>query len=88
MHLLRYQPGHSRRVFLDRLARGVVASGVLSPLGRVLADSGDSTAAYPDELRSIEEYSRGRLAVGDYVDAGNVELLEILNPRWMSPWKN
>lgn len=81
MHLLRYQPGHSRRVFLDRLARGIVASGVLSPLGRVLADSGDSTAAYPDELRSIEEYSRGRLAVGDYVDAGNVEQVrELLDP--------
>lgn len=73
MHLLRYNRSHSRRLFLDRLARGVVAAGVLAPLGKVLADAGDSAAAYPDELRSLEEYTRGRIGSGDVIDAGNVE---------------
>lgn len=78
MHLVRYRHDHARRVFLDRLARGIVAAGVLSPLADVLAADGDITRAYPDELLSIDAYTRGRIASGGVIDAGNVELVKNL----------
>lgn len=81
MHLKRYDHGYSRRHFLDQMLRGVLATGVLMPLHKALAAGGDITRAYPDELLSIEMYTRGKLKGGDIIDAGNVEhVAELLEP--------
>jgi hypothetical protein len=81
MHVARYDRGFSRRHFLGQIARGVLATGVIAPLWRVMAQHGDAAAAYPDELLSIEELSRGRLAPGDEITADNVELVRgLLDP--------
>lgn len=81
MRLLKFGPGYSRRYFLEQLARGVVSAGVLAPLHRVLAQTGDAAKAYPDELLSIEAYTKGKLKPGDEIHAGNVDLVkELLEP--------
>jgi TAT (twin-arginine translocation) pathway signal sequence len=74
MRVIRYDRDYSRRHFLKGLAGGCAAAGVLAPLWSVIAESGESTAAYPDELRSIEDYTRGRIMTGDEITADNVEL--------------
>lgn len=81
MHPIRYDRGYSRRHFLVQAARGVLATGVLMPLARAIANDGSIARAYPEELLSIESYSRGRLKAGDEIDAGNVESVkELLEP--------
>ena len=47
-HIRRYDRHYSRRRFLDQLARGVLATGVLAPLWRTMAATGEHTGAYPD----------------------------------------
>jgi len=81
MKLLRYDNGYSRRKFLADAARGVLATGVLMPLGKAIAATGDISRAYPDELLSIEGYTKGRIKTGDTIDARNVELVkDLLEP--------
>jgi hypothetical protein len=81
MHVTRYDRGYTRRRFLDQAARGVLVTGVLAPLWDVIAATGSVEKAYPDELLSIEGYSRGRLKPGDFIDAGNVDQVkELLSP--------
>ena len=81
MHIIRYDRDYSRRVFLERLASGLVATGVLAPLGKVLAADGDSTKAYPEELRSLEGYTKGKIKTGDRITAANVEFVkDLLDP--------
>lgn len=48
------------------------------PLWKALADSGDISKAYPDELLSIEEYTRGKISTGDYITADNVDFVKDL----------
>ncbi|MGB0211605.1 DUF1329 domain-containing protein [Algiphilus sp.] len=62
-----------RRHFLANTARAVAGAGVLMPLWKVIAADGDITRAYPDELLSIEAYTKGRIKPGDTIDASNVE---------------
>ncbi|HET9692759.1 MAG TPA: DUF1329 domain-containing protein [Steroidobacteraceae bacterium] len=70
-----------RRRFLARLAAGALAPGVLMPLWQAIADSGEITKAYPDELLSLDAYTRGRVAAGTTIDAGNVEVVrDLLDP--------
>lgn len=78
MHLTRYDRGYSRRRFLDQAARGFLATGVLAPLWDAIAATGSIEKAYPDELLSIESYSRGRIKVGDTISADNVEHVKAL----------
>lgn len=73
MHVRRFDRGYSRRVFLDQMRRGVLATGVLAPLWPAIAQTGEINKAYPDELLSIEEHTKGRISVGDTIDASNVE---------------
>ncbi|WP_029920835.1 DUF1329 domain-containing protein [Nevskia soli] len=81
MRIRRYDRGYSRRAFLAQVGRGAAATGVLMPLWQAIADSGSVAKAYPDELLSIEEYSKGKLKPGDMIDAGNVELVkDLLEP--------
>ncbi|NGY04486.1 DUF1329 domain-containing protein [Solimonas terrae] len=81
MRLLRYDHDYSRRHFMKSLARGVAGAGVLMPLWDAIAQSGDASKAYPDELLSIEGYTRGRLKNGDLITAANVDLVrDLLEP--------
>ncbi|MGB1558774.1 MAG: DUF1329 domain-containing protein, partial [Oceanococcaceae bacterium] len=81
MHIRQFGRGYSRRKFLQDAGLGVLATGVLSPLSKAIADTGDISAAYPDELLSIEEYTGGRLSAGDDIHADNVELVkDLLEP--------
>lgn len=81
MRIRKYDVDYSRRHFLDQMARGVVATGVLMPLWSALADSGEITKAYPEELLSIEAYTQGALKAGDVITAANVERVkDLLDP--------
>lgn len=81
MRLIRYDRHYSRRHFLQSVARGVVGGGVLMPLWDAIAANGEAAKAYPEELQSLEAYTRGRLKAGDEINAGNVELVkDLLEP--------
>lgn len=81
MKIIKYDRGYTRRHFLDQAARGVFAAGVLMPAWQAIANNGDVSKAYPDELLSIEGYTKGRIKTGDEIDASNVELVkDLLEP--------
>lgn len=81
MHIGRYDRGYSRRKFLADAARGVLSTGVLMPLSRAIADTGDIATAYPAELLSIEAYTKGRIKTGDFITDRNVEAVkDLLEP--------
>jgi hypothetical protein len=81
MRMLRYGPGYSRREFLRRSAQSAVGAGLLMPLWKAVAGSGDIARAYPDELLSIEAYTRGKISTGDLITAANVEhVKDLLEP--------
>ena len=81
MRIRRYDPGYSRRLFLQRLVQGTATAGVLMPLWDAMAQHGEINKAYPDELLSIEAYTKGRIKTGDEISAANVELVkELLEP--------
>lgn len=81
MRLLRYDRGYSRRKFMSDAAVGILGTGVLMPLWEAIAATGDISKAYPDELLSIEGYTKGRIKTGDYITSANVELVkDLLEP--------
>ena len=81
MRLLRYDRGYSRRKFMSDAAKGVLGTGVLMPLWDAIADTGDPGKAYPEELLSIENYTKGRIKTGDTISAANVEAVkDLLEP--------
>ena len=81
MHIRKYDFDYSRRFFLDKTARGLGGAGVLTSLWPQLAAAGDASAAYPEELLSIEAYTKGAVKVGDVIDADNVDLVQdLLDP--------
>jgi Protein of unknown function (DUF1329) len=60
---------------------GALAAGVLMPLWDAVAASGDISRAYPDELLSIEAYTKGKIRTGDEISAANVEWVkDLLEP--------
>src|ERR1700741_1324068 len=80
MHIRRYDAGFSRRHFLKATAAGASA-GVLMPLWQALAATGDASKAYPEELLSIEGYTKGKIKTGDEITAANVEYVkDLLEP--------
>lgn len=81
MHIRKYDAGFSRRLFLERTAKGIVAAGVLQPLWPLIANAQDTAKAYPEELQSIDAYTKGKIKTGDIVDAGNVDVVkDLLDP--------
>ena len=79
--LKRFDRGYSRRIFFANTARGLLRAGVLGSAWSMFARSGSTAAAWPDELNSIEEYSRGKLKAGDVVSGDNVERVkDLLDP--------
>lgn len=81
MHIRRYTKDYSRRHFLAQLGKGVLATGVLAPLWPTLAQTGEHTKAYPDELLSLDAYTGGAVSEGQTINADNVEhVRDILDP--------
>ncbi len=76
--MLLLKKGLNRRDFLKRSGQAFAGAGLLSPLWKAIADTGDITAAYPDEFLSIEVYTKGKISPGDYLTADNVDLVKDL----------
>ncbi|MDT0617130.1 DUF1329 domain-containing protein [Salinisphaera sp. P385] len=72
MHIRRFDRDYSRRRFLAGLG-AAGSAGVLAPLWSTMARSGEINEAYPDELLSVDEYTKGKVSTGDTIDASNVE---------------
>jgi hypothetical protein len=81
MRIRKYDFDYSRRVFMEKVATGAGA-GVLAPLWPTIANSAeDISKAYPDELMSIEMYTKGKVKVGDVLTAANVDAVkDLLEP--------
>jgi hypothetical protein len=81
MRIRKYDRGYSRRHFLEMSAKGMFGAGVLFPVWDAVAQNGGFEVSYPDELLSIEEYTKGALKPGDTIDASNVDLVQdLLDP--------
>ncbi|MEE4146986.1 MAG: DUF1329 domain-containing protein [Halieaceae bacterium] len=81
MRIKKYDHNYSRRLFLDRMAKGTMAAGVLAPLWPLISQAADITKAYPEELLSIDAYTKGKIKTGDFITAENVELVkDLLDP--------
>ena len=81
MRIRKYDFDYGRRMVMEKAAKGIAAAGVLSPLWPVLARGDDISKAYPDEMLSIEQFTKGKLSPGDVVDANNVEVVkDLLDP--------
>jgi hypothetical protein len=71
----------NRRRFLRGACASAVTAGVLTPLWTAIAQTGDIARAYPDELLSLEAYTKGRIKAGDEITADNVEhVRDLLEP--------
>ena len=81
IRIRKYTADYSRRRFLEQTAAGFLGAGVLTPVWSALAANGDFTASYPEELLSMEDYTKGKYKVGDIIDANNVEgVQDLLDP--------
>ncbi len=80
MHIRKYDFDYGRRMLLQKGAVGA-AAGVLAPLWPMIGNTADSTKAYPDELLSIEMYTKGKVKPGDTITKDNVDLVkDLLDP--------
>jgi hypothetical protein len=69
----------TRRGFLK--AAGVWAgAGILQPVLPLIGSGKSIAAAYPDEVLSIEKYTKGRVKPGMVISKGNAELVKDLSP--------
>lgn len=81
MHILKYGHDYSRRMFLEKTAKGIFTAGVLAPLWPAIAQSASVAKAYPDELLSIDAYTKGKIKTGDVITAANVDTVrQLLDP--------
>jgi len=77
----RFGREYTRRTFLANTAKGLLRAGVFGSAWSTFLRTGSVAAAYPDELNSIEDYSRGRLKAGDTLTRDNVEAVkDLLDP--------
>ena len=72
MLIRKYDFNYGRR---ELMAKGAMAAGagVLAPLWPLVANGADITKAYPEELLSVDAYTKGAIKTGDEVDASNVD---------------
>lgn len=89
MRIRKYDFNYSRRCFMEKVATGAGA-GVLAPLWSTIANSADNISkAYPDELLSIEMYTKGKIKPGDVITEKNVEAVkDLLDPLCYAQIKN
>lgn len=78
MHIRKYDFDYSRRFFLEKTAAGIGGAGVLGSLWSEICRAGDIAKAYPEELTNIEAFTKGRIKVGDVIDADNIDLVQDL----------
>jgi len=80
MRIRKYDVDYARRALLKKGALGAGA-GLLAPLWPMIGNTADASKAYPDELRSIEMYTKGKVKPGDVITAANVDLVkDLLDP--------
>jgi len=79
MHIRKFDHDYSRRAFLAK-AGTMAGAGILAPLWPTIAHSADISKAYPDELLSIDAYTKGKVKTGDTISAANVDLVKDLLP--------
>ena len=77
-HIRKYDFDYSRRHFLDKTARGFGSAGVLGALWPLMTQAGDISKSYPEELLSIEAYTKGKVKTGDWITKDNIELVQDL----------
>ena len=78
MHIRKYDFDYSRRAFMEKTAKGAGQAGILGALWPIMAETGNTYKAYPEELTDIEAYTKGKVKVGDVIDKNNVELVQDL----------
>lgn len=78
MRIRKYDFDYGRRMLLEKAAKGMVAAGVLSQLYPLIARGDATSKAYPDELVHIDAYTKGKIKVGDTIDATNVDSVKDL----------
>ena len=79
MHIRKYDFDYSRRFFMEKTALGLGGAGVLTSLWpEVCKGDGDITKVYPEELWNIEAYTKGKIKVGDTIDADNIDIVQDL----------
>lgn len=80
-HIKKFDHEYSRRMFLEKTAKGILTAGVLAPMWPEIARSADISKVYPDELMSMEAYTKGKIKTGDVISASNVDICkELLDP--------
>lgn len=81
MHIRKYDHDYSRRFFMEQAAKGIATAGVLGPLWPMVGNTADISKAYPDEVMSIDAWSKGKIKTGDMITADNVDIVkELLDP--------
>jgi len=78
MRVRKFDFDYSRRIFTEKTARGILTAGVLTPLWPLIADAADVGKAYPEELLSINAYTKGKIKTGDTITAENVDVVKDL----------
>lgn len=78
MRIRKYDFDYGRRTLLEKSAKGVASAGVLAPLWPLVGNAKDISGAYPDELLSIEGYTKGKIKTGDMITADNVDVVKDL----------
>lgn len=78
MWIKKYDFDYGRRMLMEKTLKGVAAAGVLAPVWPMIADAADASKAYPDELTSIEMYTKGKLKPGDMITKDNIEYVKDL----------
>ncbi|MCX7171065.1 MAG: DUF1329 domain-containing protein, partial [Proteobacteria bacterium] len=77
MHIRKFDHDYFRRAFLAK-AGTMAGAGLLAPLWPTIAHSADISKVYPDELMSVEGYTKGKVKTGDMITAANVDLVKDL----------
>jgi len=81
MHIRKYDFNYGRRHFLRQTSQGILGAGVFGYVWDAVAQNGTFENVYPDELMSIEAYTKGALKPGDVIDASNVDQVQdLLDP--------
>ena len=78
MHIKKYDFDYSRRFFMEKVAKGAGSAGIFGALFPIMAETGTHYKAYPEELMSIEAYTKGKVKVGDTIDKNNIDLVQDL----------
>ncbi len=81
MQIRKYDFDYSRRFFMEKTAMGLASAGVLTALWPEASRSGGIDTVYPDELQDVEAFTKGKVKLGDVIDADSIDLIQdIVDP--------